>query len=124
MAPVRFKCQNPACEEETKLSELDIAIRLLELHTSQVHGVASKPDKLKRTELFMMGGAVKDTDWERFIFQYDQYKKLAGVLADALCHLLVCLSTEVYNMLFATYGRGITDQTETQLKVNIKHLVV
>jgi hypothetical protein len=35
-----------------------------------------------------------------------------------------CLSTEVYNVLFAMYGRTITDQTELQLQVNIRRLAV
>jgi hypothetical protein len=35
-----------------------------------------------------------------------------------------CLSTEVYNVLFATYGRTLTDKTELQFQVNIRHLVV
>jgi hypothetical protein len=30
----------------------------------------------------------------------------------------------VYNILFATYGRGLTTQTEQQLQVNIRRLVV
>ena len=124
MAPIKFKCKNPACHEWTEEAEPAIAIELLKLHTSQVHGVASKPDKPRRPELHMTGDAVEDTDWERFVFQYEQYKKLAGINSDASSHLLACLSTEVYNVLFATYGRTLTDQTELQLQVNIRRLVV
>jgi hypothetical protein len=49
---------------------------------------------------------------------------MAGISSEASSHLLACLSTEVYNVLFATYGRTLTDQTELQLQVNIRHLVV
>jgi hypothetical protein len=44
MAPVKFKCKNPACQEWTEEAEPYIAIELIKLHTSQVHGVASKPE--------------------------------------------------------------------------------
>jgi hypothetical protein len=50
-------------------AEPAIAIELLKLHTSQVPGMASKPDKPKRPELLMTGDTVEETDWERFAFQ-------------------------------------------------------
>jgi hypothetical protein len=64
----------------------------------------------------MTGEAVKDTDWERFVFQYKQYKKLAGISSDASSHFPACLSKEVYNVLFATYSRTPTDQRSSSYR--------
>ena len=105
-------------------AEPAIAIQLLKLHDSQVHGLASKPEKPRRPELTMTGDAVEDTDWEQFVFKFEQYKTLAGVTKDSSSHLLECLSTEVYSVLFSTYGRGISSQSEAELLLNIKRLVV
>ena len=68
--------------------------------------------------------AVEDKDWEKFVFQYEHYKTLVGVTKDSSSHLFECLSFEVYDVLFSTYGREITTQTEATLWVNIKMLVV
>jgi hypothetical protein len=57
--------------EET---EPPIAIQLLKLHNSQVHGLASKPETPPGPEL-----TVEDTDSEQFVFKFEQYKTLAGV---------------------------------------------
>ena len=105
-------------------AEPPIAIQLLKLHDSQVHGLANKPEKPRRPELTMTGDAVEDTDWEQFVFKFEQYKTLAGVTKDSSSHLLECLSTEVYSVLFSTYGRGISSQSEAELLLNIKRLVV
>ena len=59
--------------------------------------MASKPDKPRRPELHMTDDVVEDTYWKRFVFQSEQYKKLAGISSDASSHLLACLSTKVYN---------------------------
>jgi hypothetical protein len=75
MAPTKFQCKNPACQEWTEEAEPAIAIELLKLHTSQVHGVTSKPDKPRHPELHMTGDAVEDTDWERFVFQYGGHQQ-------------------------------------------------
>ena len=64
------------------------------------------------------------TEWEQFVFRYEQYKTLAGVTRDSSSHLLECLSPEVYSVLFSTYGREISSQTEADLLGNIKRLVV
>ena len=74
-------------------AEPPIAIQLLKLHDSQVHGLANKPEKPRRPELTMTGDAVEDTDWEQFVFKFEQYKTLAGVTKDSSSHLLECLST-------------------------------
>ena len=50
----------------------------------------------------MTGDAVDYTDWEQFVFKYEQYNTLAGAAWDSSSHLLDCLSTEVYSKLFNT----------------------
>ena len=59
----------------------------------------------------MTGDAMEDTEWEQFVFRYEQYKTLVGVTKDSSSHLLECLSSEVYGVLFSTYGRDISFQT-------------
>ena len=72
MAPVKLKCEVPGCDKETLEVEVDVAIQMLQLHHTQVHSLAQKPDKPKRPELHMPGDAVEDTNYERFVFQFEQ----------------------------------------------------
>ena len=50
--------------------------------------------------------------------------KASRVVTDSSFHLLECLSPEVYDVLFSTYGSEITMMTEADLTSNIKRLVV
>jgi hypothetical protein len=84
-------------------AEPTIAIQLLQLHDSQVHGLASKPEKPRLPELTMTSNAVENTDWEQFIVKFEQYKTSADVTKDSSRHLLECLSPEVYSVLFSYY---------------------
>ena len=122
MAPL--KCERPGCSKQVEETNTALALQILQLHDAQVHGIANKPEKPRRPELVMVGDAVEDTDWEQFAFKYEQYKTLAGVTKDSSSHLLECLSSEVYSVLFSTYGRHISSQTEADLLGNIKRLVV
>ena len=65
---------------------------------------------------------MEDKDWEKFLFQYEHCKKLAGVTTDS-SHLLECLSAEVYDALFSILGSKIDQQIWTNLVANIKKLV-
>ena len=60
-------------------ADMALAIELLKLHDVQAHSIGNKPEKPRRPELAMAGDAVEDTDWEQFVFRYEQYKTLAGV---------------------------------------------
>ena len=62
------------------------AIQLLKLYDSQVHGLANKAEKPRRPELTMTGDAVEDTNWEQFVFKFEQYKTLAGVTKESSSH--------------------------------------
>ena len=66
---------------------------------------------------------MEDKDWEKFLFQYEHCKKLAGVTTDSSSHLLECLSAEVYDALFSILGSKIDQQIWTNLVANIKKLV-
>ena len=86
--------------------------------------MAHKPEKLRRLTLNMPGDAVEDKNWDRFIFQFEHYKKLAGVDADSSRHLLECFSNEDHEVLFSTYGKEITGMTEVDLTSRLKRLIV
>ena len=120
----RLQCERPGCSKEVDAQDTAQAIELLKLHDAQAHSIANKPEKPRRPELAMTGDAVEAHDWEQFVFKYEQYKTLAGVTKDSSSHLLECLSSEVYGVLFSTYGRAISSQTEQDLLNNIKRLVV
>jgi hypothetical protein len=115
MAPVKLKCEVPGCDKETLEVETDVAIKQLQLHHTQFHSLTRKPDKPKLPKLNMSGGAVEDTDYDRFVFQFEQYKQLAGIASNA---------QEIYHILYNTYGRALTNQLEAQHLVNIRRLVV
>ena len=58
----------------------------------------------------MLGNAVEDKDWDRFRFQFEHYKKLAG---EMLTPPVTCWSAS----LTSTYGKEITGMTEADLIV-------
>ena len=126
MAPTVMKCERPGCAKEVDAPDLTSALRLLELHDAQAHShsLTTKPEKPRRPHLAMTGNAVEAHDWDQFVFSYEQYKTVAGVTKDSASHLLECLSTEVYSILFSTYGREVSNHTEADLLINIKKLVV
>ena len=123
MAPKEYQCPSPGCPYKTDALEAELAIRFLEMHVSQSHGIHSRPEKLKKPELDMVGNVVDTLDWETFVHKFDTYKKLAGISGDGGSHLLACLSKDVYSVLFSAYGPGISDQSEKDLKSNIMRLV-
>ena len=90
---VTLKCERPGCDKKVEEADKTIA---LELHDVQAHSIGNKSEKPRRPELAMSGDAVEDTEWEQFVFRYEQYKTLAGVIKDSSSHLLECLSSEVY----------------------------
>ena len=114
----------PECPYETEEMDAATGIEYLKLHSSQVHGVANKPEKPKKPTLEMTGSCVDVLDWEAFIHKFSVYKNLSGIPGDAASYLLDCLSREVYNVLFSTYGESVSKQNEKTLKDNIKRLVV
>ena len=124
MAPKAYACPSPGCEYNTDILEADVAIRFLEIHVAQAHGVNSKPEKPKKPDLEMVGNAVDALDWETFLHKFGTYKTLAGVSGDGGSHLLACLSKDVYSVLFSAYGADISTQNEATLKENIRKLVV
>jgi len=125
MAPVQLTCPSPVCGKKTDpATEPEIAIQLLHLHVSLVHGMAGKPDKPRRPELKLVGDAVEETDWDYFKFQFSQYKKLANITEDASIHLLECISPDIHRRLFIAYGISLNTQDETTLMSNIRSLVV
>ena len=106
MAPI--KCERR--DKSVDTGDVSTDIQLLQLHDTQVHGLANKPEKPRRPELIMTGDAVEVKDWEQFVFKYEQYKLLKGVKKDSTSHLLECLGNDVYSVLFNTYGGDIKSQ--------------
>ena len=109
MAPKAYTCPSPGCDYATDTLEAELAIRFLEIHVAQAHGVTSKPEKPKKPDLEMIGNVVDALDWETFIHKFDTYKKLAGISGDGGSHLLACLSKDVYYLfylfIFITYSQ-------------------
>ena len=115
----KWRCMRPECPYETEDMDAATGIEYLKLHSSQVHGVASKPEKPKKPTLEMTGSCVDELDWEAFIHKFSVYKNLSGIPGDAASYLLDCLSKEVYSVLFSTYGESISRQNERTLVDNI-----
>ena len=97
-------CPSPGCDYKTDVLEAEVAIRFLELHVGQVHGLHNKPEKPKMPALEMTGSVVDIMDWKAFIHQFNTYKKLAGITGDGGTHLLACLGKEVYSVLFNAFS--------------------
>ena len=62
----------------TELMDAATGIEYLKLHSSEVHGVASKPEKPKKPVLDMAGSCVDSLDWEAFCHKFKVYKFLIG----------------------------------------------
>ena len=119
MTNVRFSCPTPGCTYSTEELEAGVAIKLLELHVSQVHGTQSKPEKPKRPCLQMPGSVIDQISWEAFKDQFENYKTLAGITGTAVNHLIECLSDNVYSVLFNAYGPTLRSLSEADLLTNI-----
>ena len=124
MPPTTLKCEKPGCVKEVEAPDFNGALELLKLHATMAHSISIKPEKPRRPQLVMTGDAVEAEDWDEFVFKFEHYKTLAGVTNDSASHLLECLSSEVYSVLFSTHGREISNQTEANLIKNFKRLEV
>ena len=124
MAPTQWKCLTPGCDYRTEIMEASEAIEFLKLHTSQNHGILTKPEKPNKPVLEMPTNTIDVLDWDSFLHKFGVYKKLSGITGDAGCHFLDCLSKEVYSVLFSTYGTEVSAQDEDTLKSNLRRLVV
>ena len=117
MTVTTLQCERPGCTKKVEAPDHASALETLKFHdtqahSSQVQGPATKPEKPRRPQLAMSGDAVEAEDWDEFVFKFEHYKTLAGVTSDSASHLLECLSSEVYSVLFSTHGREISKQTE------------
>ena len=85
-----LKCEHPGCTKEVQEDDKNPmkALQLLQLHDTQAHSIANKPEKPRCPILAMPGDAVEDKDWERFVFQFQHNKKLAGFVTDSSSHVL------------------------------------
>ena len=72
----------------------------------------------------MADDTVDGTAFAKFLFQFERYKELLGIGENSQHHLLECLSEEIYEVLFSTYGREVQQQSERHLLTNIQRLVV
>ena len=125
MTGVKLRCPAPGCGAETdELPEASLAVEMLKLHVSLVHGCASKPEKPKRPTLTMTGDAVEYGTWAAFKHQFATYKSLANISGQAVNHLLECLAPEVYKVMFDTFGESLSQMTENKLLENLEHLIV
>ena len=98
------------CAKKADDADTVLAIELLKLHDAQAHSISNKPEKFRRLELAISGDAVEDV---RVVHLSKRivHNTPAGFNNDSSSHLLECLSSEVYGVLFSTYGREITLQT-------------
>ena len=78
MAPINWKCLTPGCNYKTEVMEASEAIEFLKLHTSQKHGVTTKPEKPTKPILEMSANTIDLLDWDSFLHKFDVYKKLSG----------------------------------------------
>ena len=86
-------CPVPGCATETgDFPEAALALEMLKMHVSLVHGGAGKPEKPKRLSLSMTGDAVEHSVWAAFKHQFSTYKYLANISGQAVNHLLECLT--------------------------------
>ena len=83
MAPKKWTCLTPGCDYETEVMEASDAIEFLKLHTSQNHGVTTKPEKPKKPILEMTTNTIDVLDWDSFLHKFGVYKKLSGITGDA-----------------------------------------
>ena len=106
MAPRRFQCLTPGCSFETEELEPTDAIEFLKLHTSQNHGVTSKPEKPKKPVLEMATNTIDTLDWEAFIHKFSVYKKLSGITGDAGSHFLDFWKRGLFCFIQHIWGRN------------------
>ena len=80
-------------------------IEYLKLHSSQVHGVSSKPEKPRKPVLKITDNCVDMWSGKPFIHKFSIYKSLSRHSVDAASHLLDCQSKEVCKVLLVPMER-------------------
>ena len=115
----KMKCERPGCAKQVEAPDIATALEMLKLHDAQAHSIANKPEKPRRPELAMTGDAVEAQDWDKFVFMYKHYKTLAGVTKDSSSHLLECLSSDVYSILFRRRRMHKSLAYNMNIKINI-----
>ena len=91
-----YQCVSPGCSYATDVMEASVAVEFLKMHVSQVHGIASKPEKPKKPVLEMSGNTINSLEWDAFTHKFSVYKQLSGISKNAGSHFLDCLSKEVW----------------------------
>ena len=64
MAERQWECFRPGCDFKTEMMTAATGIEYLKLHSSEVHGLSSKPEKPKKPSLEMTGSCVDALEWE------------------------------------------------------------
>ena len=129
-------CPVPTCDMgggtayKTEKVEVDVAMRLMEMHNTAAHPPAApqanpirdgrpQAERVKRPMLTLSGQSISQEDYEHFLYLFNQYKERLGPGHDSAILLRECLAEDVSKVLYSSYGTELTTFTELQLSQNI-----
>ena len=135
MTVTSLQCEFSGCTWVSEKVEIELCIRLLEIHVKAKHtepknsakttNYAAKPEKAKRPEL---SAEVSDEDWAYFISRWAEYKKATGLEGDeVVLQLMECCCEQLRREHHRTFPKpeGVTEApTETLRLEELRQLAV
>ena len=134
-----MKCLHTECTFNTdseipEVSAIDHKLKLLELHEKAAHCISStlpvvqaapaRTEKYSRPKLELKDGMVAEEDWEFFIHNWNEFKRLASPGEHSREILGLCLG-EVAGRVFSRVGSTLYDKlTEQELLKEARSLAV
>ena len=134
-----MKCLHTECTFNTdseipEVSAIDHKLKLLELHEKAAHCISStlpvvqaapaRTEKYSRPKLELKDGMVAEEDWEFFIHNWNEFKRLASPGEHSREILGLCLG-KVAGRVFSRVGSTLYDKlTEQELLKEAKSLAV
>ena len=119
-----MKCLHTECTFNTdseipEVSAIDHKLKLLELHEKAAHCISStlpvvqaapaRTEKYSRPKLELKDGMVAEEDWEFFIHNWNEFKRLASPGEHSREILGLCLG-EVAGRVFSRVGSTLYDK--------------
>ena len=128
-----LQCEFSGCSWVSDKAELELCIRLLEIHVKAKHtepkssvkptNHSVRPEKAKRPEL---SAEVSDEDWAYFLSRWAEYKKATGLEGEeTVLQLMECCSEQLRREHHRTFPKGGTEApTETTRLEELRQLAV
>ena len=113
---MEIECPAQGCHFKTPKMEPQVAIELLKLHNSNVHGSNSASPSLKAEPLKRPGITLEmsETSWRDFNLQWARYKRSTSLSGMNVIDQLICCCSDLLRMdVNSEYGDQLNDMKKS-----------